>query len=257
MGDFETLRAAIDLHRAGLNQPVAGWPDEEFLKRIPDLPLVHRLGRPLRTTTASTVSLEPAESKVGRDEIGTDRRVFASYGRAVFLTPPIVLVFGPASRAREGRRSTPWDSRGGVRAAGKDGTWLEYWTLDAALDEQYLALHLATIFQSWQRYLASPFSPPLERDPAGVCERGSRKDWMVTPEARFDRSISMDDLLLAALVDVDHADFDLPEWRSTIGRLSACARTRDASFRRLSRNRGSLDLPGEVERVVRSCWRPG
>ena len=73
-----------------LKDAPAGLPG--FRAALPTLPLFHRLGDPLRP---GPLVLEIADTKSGRIEVGTDRCLFASVGVAAYLTPPLVLAFGP------------------------------------------------------------------------------------------------------------------------------------------------------------------
>jgi hypothetical protein len=250
MGDLATLLTELHAHRHRLTPPSTSWEklDEHFQQVMPALPLFHRLGNPLREPNRSlaelSIRLEVAGPKSGRGHLGTDRCVFASFGVAAYLNPPVVLCFGPAEQVRPNRTSTPWDSRGvGPRA----GWGSEYhaqmvakYSLGAAEDESYLASYLATCFQSWATFLEG--KPPVAVDPAYAlvgAPKTATEDTVVltTPEARFDMDLVLGEHLLACFVDEDslNASPGASSWRQTCTALQRIVESRGGVYEPLRR----------------------
>lgn len=226
-----------------------------FLRAMPLLPLFHRLGEPLR---GPHLILEVAAHKAGREAIGTDGCIFASIGVAAYLTPPLVLAFGPMRDAREGRRSAPWDSRGLRAVLGCDAaTHARHITersIAAPDDEPYLAHYLARGFDDLYTWLGG--QRPTGSDVLGVFDalrrQGDHEDLvpMTTPEARYEVGLDLSSLLLAAFVDADYpvGRPDERGWAETFGALEVLL---GDDFHRLRRGAGAPDLRGAAYRFVR------
>jgi hypothetical protein len=272
MGDLNLLLQALEMHRVTLPPPGTGWQDAAFSSTMPDLPLFHRLGEPLREAKAALetgrVTLELAGPKVGREELGTDRCVFASFGVAAYSSPPIVLAFGPVEDFRADRISVPWDSRGVGRFMG----WItdvhrqkiEQYSLPASADEAYLARHLSTCFQTWETFLSG--SRPVAPDPPDVrvlrkvMETPSDMDLLPlsTPEARFSLPQEVGQALMAVFVDADFPDTRpaYEGWLDTYLVLRRIVESRDRKgFRSVRRMKRGADLVQAASNFTRERLR--
>ncbi|WP_199745978.1 hypothetical protein [Corallococcus sp. AB030] len=259
MGDLNLLLQALEAHRASLTAPRAGWPDESFSRLLPELPLFHRLGHPLRNSDLALhgdqLILEPASSKSSRVSLETDRCVFTSVGVAAYFAPAIVLAFGPLSDLRDDRISVPWDSKG----AGSFMSWaperhqekIAQYSLPAAADETYLAKHLATCFQTWSRFLAGERPVAADAADIGVLRKvmsaPAQQDVLplTTPEARYSSALDVGPKLMAVFVDADYPSTRSSEintaWLETYTVLRRIVERRNEdgfhSLRRMARGR--------------------
>lgn len=221
------------------------------------MPLFHRLRGPLR---GAGVVLEVASPKQGRQAIGTDRCIFTSVGVAAYVTPPVVLAFGPMQDARPGRTSAPWDTRGLGAFLGCDqptqARWIAEYSIPAPDDEVYLAHYLARCFDDLYSWLGG--RPPTGSDVLDVlgavrrhAGAGADTSPMTTPEARYETALDLSDtLLLAAFADADYplGRPDQAEWAKTYRTFE---RHLGDDFHRLRRNVGAPDLRGAAYRFVR------
>ena len=268
MGDLELLLAQLEAHREDLTAPEGGWPLAAFSEALGGVPLFHRLGEPLRdpetTLVYSAIKLEVAKPKAGRARLGIDGCVFASFGVAGYREPPVVLAFGPAEASDAARTSVPWDSRGAgsaldLGAASHEALIAEY-SLVAPLDRDYLASHLATCFQEWERFLSG--GRPEETDPRGVFRKarsapsGEDFTWLTTPEARFDQDVLLGEHLLAVFVDADFPSrANDRDWLRTYTVLQRVARVRQAEFVSIRRSVGAVNYPQYASDFVRRRMR--
>lgn len=247
---------------AELQALVADPPDlERFVRAVPALPLFHRLGEPLR----EGLMLEIARPKARRAELGTDECLFASVGTAAYLTPPLLLAFGPMddAHARAGRRTAPWDTAELHRVLGISAevaaSHIERYSVDAADDELYVAHLLARYFPSFDGWCRG--EPATGADVLGVIAALTRSPGpevdddrfvrMTTPEARFSVGLDLrEGLLLAAFADVEAAAFGprASEWAETFRQLEA---TLGDGFIRVRRTLGAADLRGAARTFVR------
>jgi hypothetical protein len=269
MGDLEVLLAQLEAHRAKLPPPESGWPLAAFSEAFGGLPLFHRLGEPLRdpttTLTRSEIKLEIARPKAGRARLGIDGCIFASFGVATYWEPPVVLAFGPAEVSSAARISVPWDSRGAGKvlnlAPESHEALIAEYSLVAPLDQNYLASHLATCFQEWERFLSG--DRPKEIDPRGVFHRaisapqGEETTWLTTPEARFEQDLFLGDQLLAVFVDADSPTFSPgdKEWRRTFQVLRRVAANRGAEYVPIQRSIGAANYQRHTSELVRRRMR--
>lgn len=227
----------------------------DFLQAMPCLPLFHRLRGPFRT---SEPVLEPAGSKSARAAIGTDHCVFFSIGVAAYVTPPVVLAFGPMQDVRPGRISAPWDTRGlkGVIGCGEEdqARLIAEYSVQAPDDEEYLAHYLGRCFDHLEHWLEG--RTPTGADVLGVLEALKRNPGddvypMTTPEARYERTVELSNgLLLAAFADADYpvGRRDEEEWGKT---YRIFERYLGDLFIRLRRRVGASDIRSEAYRFVR------
>ncbi|HCF56867.1 MAG TPA: hypothetical protein DFS52_02585 [Myxococcales bacterium] len=142
----------------------------------------------------------------------------------------------------------PWDTRGAAALL----RWspevasekIARFSLSAPDDETYLARHLATCFQSWERFLARerPLAPDtLEARVLGwALEAPADVDVtaLTTPEARFLESQTLGETLLAVFVDADFPDLSpaSSDWRNTYAVLRRIVeRRKPAVFKPLRR----------------------
>lgn len=227
---------------------------KDFLQAIPCLPLFHRLRGPFRS---SEPVLEPAGPKSSRTALGTGECVFFSIGVAAYVTPPVVLAFGPMQDVRPGRISAPWDTRG-LKVIGCDeenqARLIAEYSIAAPDDEEYLAHYLGRCFDHLHHWLEG--RPPTGSDVLGVLEALKRNPGddvypMTTPEARYKRAVELPSgLLLAAFADADYpvGRPDEEEWGKTYRILE---RYLDDRFVRLRRRVGVTDIRSEAYRFVR------
>ncbi len=268
MGDLELLLAQLDAHREKLTMPEGGWPLEAFNEPLGGLPLFHRLGEPLRDPATalaqSEIKLEVAKPKAGRAKLGIDGCVFASFGVAGYWEPPVVLAFGPAAVSGTARISVPWDSRGAGKAlnlaADSHEALIAEHSLVAPFDQDYIASHLATCFQEWERFLSG--GHPKATDPRGVLNRaisappGEETTWLTTPEARFEEELHLGDQLLAVFVDADFPSrANDKDWLRTYTVLQRVAANRKAEFIPIRRSLGAVDYRRHTSELVRRRMR--
>lgn len=250
---FDELEAEILAHRKKLD--AGHYADDDFRKVLPALPLLHRLGRPFDD---SPLALVPAAPKAARAALGTDECIFASVGVAAYLDPPVLLVFGPMDEVRPNRLTAPWDTRGIAGAlsyaSGSDRhrTLIERYSLPGGLDERYLEIYLATLYEVPSAFLAA--SPPTRPDHLGVIKGARELNFghvgYCTPEARFTAMVTLDeDTLLAAFVDVD-ALRDRPEAAAWLRTVSALKRRLGDRFIPVERTAGTADLRDHSARYI-------
>lgn len=208
----------------------------------------------------SEIKLEVAKAKSGRAKLGIDGCLFASFGVAGYREPPVVLAFGPAELSGTGRISVPWDSRGAGKtlnlADDSHEALIAEYSLVAPFDQDYLASHLATSFQEWERFLSG--GRPKEPDPRGVLHKaisapqGEETTWLTTPEARFEQDLLLGDRLLAVFVDADFPSGTNgnKEWRRTFAVLQRVAANRKAEFVSIRRSLGAVDYRHHTSALV-------
>lgn len=240
-----------------------------FRVAVPVLPLFHRLGEPLR---GERVVIEVAGAKAGRAEVGTDRCWFASVGLAPYVSPPVLLAFGPmeADEARRHRISAPWDTREVARLLSgwkiSPGEVVAAWSVAAPDDEVFLAEYLARCFGELEEWLTGRLPTGRDvldvlrtvcapsSDPADASEHRDRQLRLTTPEARFDQDVDLSDVLLAAFADVDHAVGSPAEssWARTFAALDDLL---GDDFHRVAREAGEPPVRRGAARFVSEVLR--
>jgi hypothetical protein len=125
--------------------------------------------------------------------------------------------------------------------------FVQTYSLDAPLDEEYAARHLATCFQTWHQFLAG--RRPVVSDPSGVLgtalQRPSAVDVVpvTTPEARFSLPQPLGAKLLGAFVDADFPETRVDAgWLATYLAVERVVAFRGGAVRRVRRRIGVADV---------------